>query len=157
MPDLNHAKLNHQSVTLIDMSLHAKNLHYTSNSFWDKFRNPAIDWPKAFLHLTRGPYFSQTCGFNRIIKVIKVHDLNPKKYTHRWTIFFWEKKKHIFWVILGIIPRMKYSPKSSSVSFLSLRHPNFMRSSENPTSRFGENTFTYWHTDSGEIIGPHFA
>ena len=24
------------------------------------------DWPRAFLHLTREPDFSQTCGFNRI-------------------------------------------------------------------------------------------
>ena len=42
--------------------------------------------------------------------------------------YFFFRKKNIFWVILGIIPRMKYFRKSSSVSFLSLRHPNFMRS-----------------------------
>ena len=36
------------------------------------------DWLRAFSHLTQEPDFSQTCCFNRIMKVIMVHDLNPK-------------------------------------------------------------------------------
>ena len=51
-----------------------------------KFKNPAI-WLGAFLHLAQEPDFAQTCSFNRIIKVISVHDLNLKKSAHQLTIF----------------------------------------------------------------------
>ena len=39
------------------------------------------DWPRGFLHLTQEQDFSQTRGFNKMIKVIMVHDLNPKDLT----------------------------------------------------------------------------
>ena len=53
------------------------------------------DWPKAFLHLSQEPDFSQTCGFNRIIKVIMVQDFNPKNL-HINGIFFCKILKSLF-------------------------------------------------------------
>ena len=55
------------------------------------------------MHLTQERDFSQTCGFNRIIKVIMVHDLKPKKYKHQ-LFFLQNQKNHIFEVLAGIIP-----------------------------------------------------
>ena len=82
------------------------------------------DWLSAFLHLNWEPDFSQTCGFNRIIKVIIVHDLNPKKSTHFFFFFLQNPKNPIF----GHYPQNEiFSQKCSSVSFLCLRYPNFMR------------------------------
>ena len=68
-------------------------------------------------------------------------------------LFFAKSKKTFFGVFLGIILKT-----SDSVSFLPLRHPNFMRSfREILWSVLKKNAFTYWHTDSDEIIGPLFA
>ena len=36
------------------------------------------DWLRALLYLTRESDFSQTSGFNTIIKVIMAHDLKAK-------------------------------------------------------------------------------
>ena len=89
------------------------------------------DWPRAFLHITREPDFSQTCGFNRIIKVIMVHDLNPKNLHINGSMdyFFAKSKNPCFLGVLGYYPQNEiFSKKSGFVSFLPLRHPNFMGS-----------------------------
>ena len=56
----------------------------------------------------------------------------PKKATHQLTIFFFfffQNSRNLSWGVLGNYPQNKtFSKKSSSVSFLLLRHPNFMRS-----------------------------
>ena len=83
MPDNTHLNLNDKVITLKDMKLHAKNQIYTSNSL----KILQSDWPRAFLYLTREPDFSQTCGFNRITKVIKVQNL------HINVLFFLAKSK----------------------------------------------------------------
>ena len=86
-----------------------------------KLKNPAI-WlvESIFCILTRQPDFSQTCGFNRIIKVIMVHELNLKNLHINWLFFrFFE---HYF-------QKENFSKKPGSISFLLLKHPIFMRSS----------------------------
>ena len=91
-------------------------------------------WPGAFLHLTPEPDFSQTCTFTRIINVTVMHDLNPKNL-HINGVFFFDKiqKKLFFFFAL-----------SSKCDFFS----------KIQLSVFSPDTLTYWHTDSGEIIGP---
>ena len=54
---------------------------FLADSFWDIKESLKIlqsDWLTAFLHLTWETDFPQACGFNRIIKVIMVHNLRPK-------------------------------------------------------------------------------
>ena len=85
------------------------------------------DWPRAFLYLTREPDFSQTCHFNRLIKINLVHDLNPKNL-HINGFFFAKPKKLYFLGVFGHYLQNEIFPqKPSSVSFLPLRHPNFMK------------------------------
>ena len=91
------------------------------------------DWTRAFFHLTREPDFFQTCGFNRIIKVIVVHDLNAKILHISGVFFFFffvkSKKTYLWRRPFGhYLKNEIFSQKSVSVSFLSLRHPNFMKS-----------------------------
>ena len=104
MANPTHVKFNHQFVALIDMHLYAKNQVYTSNSFsgikFQKFCH--LIGPEHFAFNLR-TIFSQTCSFNRIIKVIMVHDLKPKKSTHQQTTFFAKSKKPFLGVFLGII------------------------------------------------------
>ena len=88
------------------------------------------DWPRVFLHLTWELDFSQTCGFNKIINVIMVHDLNLKNL-HINGLFLFCKIQctQCFWVFFGHYSQNEiFSQKSGSVSFLPLKHPNFMRS-----------------------------
>ena len=85
------------------------------------------DWARAFLHLTQEPDFSQTCGFNRIIKVIMLHDLNPKNL-HNGFFFCKIQKALILGCFWTLFPKWNFSQKSGSVSFLPLMHRNFMRS-----------------------------
>ena len=56
------------------------------------------DWTRAFFHLPREPDFFQTCGFNRIIKVIVVHDLNAKilHISGVFFFFFCKIQKNLF-------------------------------------------------------------
>ena len=55
------------------------------------------------------------------------HDLNPKNLQINRIFFLQNLKKPIFEELLGITPK-NVSQKSGSVSFLPLRHPNFMKS-----------------------------
>ena len=87
-----------------------------------------------------------------------VHDLKPKNLHSNGLIFFAKSKKPYFGCVFGHYPQNEIIPQNSnSFSFLPLRHPNFKGSFRNILSCFGENTFTYRHTDSGDIIGPPFA
>ena len=56
------------------------------------------DWTRAFFHSTREPDFFQTCGFNRIIKVIVVYDLNAKilHISGVFFFFFCKIQKNLF-------------------------------------------------------------
>ena len=66
------------------------------------------DWLRPFSHLIQEPDFSQTCGFNRIIKVIMVHDWNPENLHIKGILFFCAKsKKPYFWGVLGHYPQNK--------------------------------------------------
>ena len=65
MSDHTHLK-SHQSEALIDTYLHAEQkINFITQTVFE-----ILKWPRAD--------FSQICSFNRIIKVIMVHDLNPK-------------------------------------------------------------------------------
>ena len=100
---------------------------------------------EQFLHLTRQPDFFQTCGFNKIIKAIVVHNLNTKNL-HINGFFFSKSQKTYFWV--GIIPKIRFfSQMSSSISFLRLKHSNFKRSLREILWAILEKTLTYWHND----------
>ena len=80
------------------------------------------------MHLIREPDFSQTCRFNRITKVIMVHDLNPTNL-HINELFYAKSQKPYFGGVLGHFSQNEIFPKKSdSVRFLPLRHPNFIRS-----------------------------
>ena len=68
------------------------------------------------MHLTQEPDFSQTYGFNRIIKVIMVHDLNSKQSIHHSTTFFAKSKKPYFWGLLGQYPQNEIFPKNLAPS-----------------------------------------
>ena len=92
------------------------------------------DWPRAFLYLIREPDFSETCGFNRIIKVIMVHDLNAKS------------KKPYFWGVFGHYPRNGiFFQKIQLRQLFSLKasypHEKFRK---NPMGCFGGNAW-WWN------------
>ena len=109
-----------------------------------KIKNPAIWLTESIFHLARVPEFSQTCGYDRIIKVM-VHDLNPTWFTHQWIIFLQNPKNPYFGVFWGIIPKIQ---KSSSLRFLPLRHPN-------TSWEYWEKSyelFIYWHTDILTVV-----
>ena len=115
---------------LIDTYLHAKNQLYTSSSFWDikilKSCNLIVQ--EHFCIFPIFADFLQTCGFNRIIRVVMVHDLYSKNLRITGLYFFAKSRKLNFGVVLGHYPQNEiFSQKSGSVSILPLRHPNFMR------------------------------
>ena len=78
------------------------------------------DWPKVFLHLSQEPDFSQTCGFNRIIKVIMVHDLNLKNL-HINELFFAKSKKNLFLGVLVHYPQIEIFPQKFGCQFFTLK------------------------------------
>ena len=62
-----------------------------------KFKNPAIWLAEGiFAFFNSRTRLSQTRGFNIIIKVIMVHNLNPKNL-HVNVLFFGKIKKTLFW------------------------------------------------------------
>ena len=147
MPDHAHLKSHYQFVALIDMYLHPKNQLYTSNSFWDikSLKILQSDWLTAFLDLTREPDL-QTCSFNRIIKVIMMHNLNPK---HINGLFFCKFQKILvlgcFW---ELSPRWDFYPKIRLRQFFTLKAPWLHKKfQKNSMSCFWENALTYWHFD----------
>ena len=142
--------------TLIDTYLHAKNQLYTSSSFWDikilKSYNLIVQ--EHFCIFPIFADFPQTCGFNRIIRVVMVHDLNSKNLRITGLYFFCKIKKAQFWGCFGALsPKWDFFPKIRLRQYFTLKapklHENIMK---NPMSRFGENIFTYWHTDSGPLF-----
>ena len=94
-------------------------------------------------------------GFNRIIKVIMVHDLNPQNLHINKQLFFFsffrKSKKCYFWGVFDHYPQNEiFSPKFCSVSFLALRHPSFMRSFRKILEAIWRKSvylLTYWHFD----------
>ena len=125
MPDSTYVKLHHQFVALIDMYLHAKKLTLYIQQFLRYLTLKILqsDWPRAYLHLTREPDFSQTCGFNRIIKVIMVHDLNPNNLHISELFFLQDPKNTILGRFLGIIPKTRFVPKIQLTQFFTLKAP----------------------------------
>ena len=64
------------------------------------------DWLRAFSHLTQESDFSQTCCFNRIMKVIMVYDSNPKNLSiNRLFFFFAKSKKRYFGGVFEHYPK----------------------------------------------------
>ena len=105
--------------------------------------------------------FYQTYGFNRIIKVIMLHNLDQKNLHINELIFFVKSTKpyflRYFW---ALSPNWDFSSKIQLYQFLPLRHPNFMRSFKKILWAALEKKvylLTYQHTDSGEIIGTVFV
>ena len=76
-----------------------------------KFKNPAIWLAKSIFAINSRSRFSQTCSFNRIIKVIMVHDLNLTNL-HMNGLFFQWQKNPIFGLFLGIIPNIRFFSKN---------------------------------------------
>ena len=116
------------------------------------------DRPRAFLHLTREPDFSQTCGFNRIIKVIMVHDLNPKNLhiyenLHINGLFFCKIQKTLF---LGCFWALSLKWDFFSKNLEPVYYPYGTQTSwevsEKSYELFWRNTFTYWETDILTVI-----
>ena len=106
-----------------------QNINFISQIVFEilKFKNSAIWLLRPFLHITLEPDFFWTCSFNRIIKVIMVHDLNPK-ILHINGLFFVRSKTPCFRYAFWHYPQNEiFSWKSGSVRFLPLRHPNFMK------------------------------
>ena len=82
-----------------------------------------------------------------------VHDLNPKNPHIDGLLFLQNPKNPIFRVqgIFGHYPQNEiFFQKSDSISFSSVRHPNFKKSFRK--TLWAIYMFTYWHTDSGKII-----
>ena len=156
MPDPTNVKLHH--VALIAMYLHAKNQLYTSFGLWNikSLKILQSNWPRAFLHLTQETDFSKTCSFNRITKVIMVHDLNSKN-THISRLSFFAKSKRLyFWDVFGHYPQNDiFHKKSVSIRFLLLRHLTSWEVSEKPYEPFWRKRIyllTYWHTDKLIVV-----
>ena len=115
-----------------------KNQLYNSNSFEIlKCKILQSDWLRAFLQLTQQPDFSQTCGFNRIIKIIMVHDLNPKNLHINGLFSFLQNPKNcIFGFFSGIIPKIRFFQRNVPKEYLqsinwnytqkTSRHVNFI-------------------------------
>ena len=71
---------------------------------------------------------------------------------------FQNPKNSILGVFWGIILKMKFFLKIRLRQFLPLRHLNFLRSFRKILGVILEkNASTYWHTDSGDIIGHLFT
>ena len=70
--------------------------------------------------------------------------------------YFFKKKTTYFEGVFGHYPKNEiFSQKSQ---FFTLETPKLHEKfQKNPIYFFGENAFTYGHSDSGEIIGPLFA
>ena len=157
MPDHTHLKSRHHFRALNDMYLHAKRQLHTSNSLWDI----KVQSSSSFLHWTREPDFSQTYCFNKIIKVIMVHDSNTKNL-HVNGLFFLCKirKTLIFWYFWTLSPKQYFFPKICPRQFPPLRHPNFTRSFRKILRAILEKTrltADLLIRDCAEIIGPLFA
>ena len=73
--------------------------------------------------------FFPSMRFSQNFKYTYCASFKPKKNTHQWTKFFVKLKKPHFWGIFGHYPQNEFFfKKSGFVSFLHLRHPNFMQS-----------------------------
>ena len=135
-------------------------LHLQQFLWYQSLKVLQSDWPRAILHSTQETDFSQTWSCNRITKVIMLHNLTQKIYTSM-DYFLAKSKNPYFWGVFGHYPQNEiFSQKSGSVSFLLLKHPNFMRSFRKilwAVWRKHVYLLTYWHTGSGQIIGPLFA
>ena len=97
----------------------SSNQLYTSHCFWNIKSLKILQSAglRAFLHLTQETYFSQTCSFNSIINTIMVHDLNPKNLYINGLFFSFfsflkNPKNPILGVLLGALPKMRFSPKN---------------------------------------------
>ena len=133
-----------------------------------KFKNTAIWLAEGIFAFYLKTRFFQTCCFQNH----KVHYgawFKFRKFTHQWTIFLKYPKTPIFRVFWGIVPKIRFfSQKFGSVSFSTLRHPNFMRSFRKalwavlektrlPTDILTYWLLTYWNHSGGEIIGPLYT
>ena len=150
MPDHTQLNLHDQFITLIDMKLHAKNQLCTSNNFWD------INVEKSCNLIGREHfciYFENQIfpKHAEIMVIIMAYDLNPRNLQYFYTIFFCKIQKTLvlgcFWVLSL---KRDFFQKSDSVTFLPLRHPNFMRSFRKILRAVMEKTclttdiLTYW-------------
>ena len=90
-----------------------------------KFKNPAI-WlvERIFALNLRTRFFP-----DMLIKIIMVHDLNPKNLRINGLICFLQNPENLFLECFwALFPKWDFSQKFCSVSFLLLGYPNFMRS-----------------------------
>ena len=112
-----------------------------------KFKNPAIWFAKSIFAFNLRTRFFPDMQFQQNHKGHNGGWFKPKRSTHQCTIFFLQNPKNpILGVILVIIPKIRFFLKTLALSvFYPLRHTK--RSFQKILSCFGENAFTYWHTD----------
>ena len=96
----------------------------------------------SFMCLTWEPYFTQKYGFNRIIKVIIVHDLNPKNLHINKLFFLQNPKNPIYRVFLGIIQEWDFFPTRTREKFQKNRMSGFGEIFED-IRIFRDNTILY--------------
>jgi len=132
-------------------------------TLWRNF--PAIWLAESIFSNNSRTRFFPDMGFSQNSKKDYSASFKTKKLTHQWTKFRSKSKKLYFGGIFGHYPQNEvFFKKSRSVSFLHLRHPNFMQSFRKILRVVMEKN-GYWPTDwltdlltdSGEIIGPQFA
>ena len=129
-----------------------------------KFKNPAIWLGECiFTCYSRARFFAEM-RFNKIIKIIMVHDLNPKNIyiSGLFFFFFFAKfKKTYFESVFGIIPKINFFPKNPApADFYPLGTLTLWEVSEKSYEPFWRKrvwVLTYQYTDSGKTIGPLFA
>ena len=94
-------------------------------------KNPAIWLAKCIFAFNWRTRFFMACSFNRIIKVIMVHNLNPKNLYTNGLLFpsLQNQNNSIFCSVFGQYPKNYICSQIIwPCHFLHLRHPDFMRS-----------------------------
>ena len=109
-----------------------------------KFKNLAIWLAEGIFAFYLKTRFFQTCCFQNH----KVHYgawFKFRKFTYQWTIFL----KPLFLGCFGALSqKYDFFPKIRLFQFFNLKAPKLHEKfQKSPVSCFGENAFTYWHTD----------
>ena len=121
------------------MCTYRQKIHFINSTVFEilKFKNSAIWLAKSIFAFANKTWestwewnFYQTCAFNRIIKVIRLHDLGQKNLCINELFFFFCKilKTLFLGYFWALSPNWDFPPKIQLYQFLSLRHRKFMRS-----------------------------
>ena len=92
-------------------------------------KNPAIWLAESIFENNLRTRFFPDMGFSQKVDNNYGASFKTKKSRHQWTNFSVKSKKHHFWGIFGHYPQNEiFFKKFGFVSFLHLRHLNFMQS-----------------------------